>query len=197
MLEYANTRDLVEEVTKIIAKCAPTRFFHRSGSEYVRWHKTTIACRQQHAGCDSRRRVASLFPEPASARRPGAFHRAARVYYYVTDKDANQWVNIDSWWKKSLTPPCACQASGSHPSINTVPIGTRGSRKDQGRNARSESPRKTGTTWKRFAPPSDSTSSKIVILHSRDRETTLFLSASLLMSVALFGAADSRHPWML
>src|SRR5258708_34102288 len=41
MLEYANTRDLVEEVTKIIRKVRPDVVLSIDpGSEYVRWHKT-------------------------------------------------------------------------------------------------------------------------------------------------------------
>ena len=41
MLEYANTRDLVEEVTKIIRRVRPdVVLFIDPGSEYVRWHKT-------------------------------------------------------------------------------------------------------------------------------------------------------------
>src|SRR5258708_8298076 len=41
MLEYANTRDLVEEVTKIIRQVRPEVVLSIDpGSEYVRWHKT-------------------------------------------------------------------------------------------------------------------------------------------------------------
>jgi len=41
MLEYANTRDLVEEVTKIIRRVRPDVVLSIDpGSEYVRWHKT-------------------------------------------------------------------------------------------------------------------------------------------------------------
>jgi LmbE family N-acetylglucosaminyl deacetylase len=41
MLEYANTRDLVEEVTRIIRQVRPEVVLSIDpGSEYVRWHKT-------------------------------------------------------------------------------------------------------------------------------------------------------------
>src|SRR5579859_3377173 len=41
MLEYANTRDLVEEVTKIIRQVRPEVVLSIDpGTEFVRWHKT-------------------------------------------------------------------------------------------------------------------------------------------------------------
>jgi LmbE family N-acetylglucosaminyl deacetylase len=41
MLEYANPRDLVEEVTRIIRKVRPDVMLSIDpGTEYVRWHKT-------------------------------------------------------------------------------------------------------------------------------------------------------------
>lgn len=69
MLEYANQRDLVEEVTAIIRRLRPDVVLSIDpGSTYVRCHKTDHRMSANNMiGYDSRGRVASLFPEPVTA----------------------------------------------------------------------------------------------------------------------------------
>jgi LmbE family N-acetylglucosaminyl deacetylase len=119
MLEYANTRDLVEEVTKIIRRVRPDVVLSIDpGSEYVRWHKTdhrmaanntldAIRAAEWHLYFPNQRLHDGLEPWLV----PQEF------YYYVTDKDANQWVNIDSVVEKKLDAAMA-HVSQWEPSIH-------------------------------------------------------------------------------
>jgi len=119
MLEYANTRDLVEEVTKIIRKVRPDAVLSIDpGSEYVRWHKTdhrmaanntldAIRAAEWHLYFPNQRLHEGLEP----------FIVPQEFYYYVTDKDANQWVNIDSVVEKKLDAAMA-HVSQWEPSIH-------------------------------------------------------------------------------
>lgn len=119
MLEYANTRDLVEEVTKIIRKVRPDAVLSVDpGSEYVRWHKTdhrmaanntvdAIRAAEWHLYFPNQRLHDGLEP----------FAVPQEFYYYVTDKDANQWVNIDSVVDKKLDAAMA-HVSQWEPSIH-------------------------------------------------------------------------------
>lgn len=119
MLEYANTRDLVEEVTKIIRKVKPDVVLSIDpGTEYVRWHKTdhrmaanntldAIRAAEWHLYFPNQRLHDGLEPWLV----PQEF------YYYVTDKDANYWVNIDSVVEKKLDAAMA-HVSQWEPSIH-------------------------------------------------------------------------------
>jgi LmbE family N-acetylglucosaminyl deacetylase len=97
MLEYANPLDLVEQVTKIIRTYRPDVVMTIDpGSDYVRWHKTdhrmaanntidAIRAAEWHLYFPSQRLHDGLQP----------WQVPVEAYFYVTQKDANYWVNID------------------------------------------------------------------------------------------------------
>jgi len=97
MLEYANPKDLVEEVTKIIRTYRPDLVMSIDpGSDYVRWHKTdhrmaanntidAIRAAEWHLYFPNQRLHDGLEP----------WKVPMEAYFYVTPKDANYWVNID------------------------------------------------------------------------------------------------------
>lgn len=98
MLEYANTRDLVEQVTGLLRKHRPEVVFSIDpGGDYVRWHKTdhrmaamntidAVRAAEWHLYFPNQRLHDGL--EPWKVPR--------LVFYYVSTQDANYWVNIDS-----------------------------------------------------------------------------------------------------
>jgi LmbE family N-acetylglucosaminyl deacetylase len=118
MLEYANPRDLVEEVTRIIRQVRPEVVLSIDpGSEYVRWHKTdhrmaanntldAIRAAEWHLYFPNQRLHEGLDP----------WHVPRKFYFYVTEKDANYWVNIDSVVEKKLDAEAA-HVSQFEPSI--------------------------------------------------------------------------------
>ena len=97
MLEYADPRDLVEEVTRIIRKYRPDVVMAPDpGTERVRWHKTdhrmaanntidAIRAAEWHLYFPNQRIHEGLLP----------WKVPAEAYFYVTAEDANSWVNID------------------------------------------------------------------------------------------------------
>lgn len=97
MLEYANPRDLVEQVTGLIRKYRPdVALSIDPGSDYVRWHKTdhrmaamntidAIRAAEWHLYFPNQRLHDGLQP----------WKVPAEFFYYVTAKDANYFVNID------------------------------------------------------------------------------------------------------
>lgn len=119
MLEYANTRDLVEEVTGIIRRVRPDVVMAPDpGTEYVRWHKTdhrmaanntldAIRAAEWHLYFPNQRLHEGLEP----------WLVPQEYYYYVTEKDANYWVNIDSVVEKKLDASMA-HVSQWEPSIH-------------------------------------------------------------------------------
>ena len=119
MLEYANTRDLVEQVTGIIRRYRPYVVLSIDpGSEYVRWHKTdhrmaanntmdAIRAAEWHLYFPNQRLHDGLEP----------WLVPEEYYFYVTPKDANYWVNIDSVLDKKLDAAVA-HVSQFEPSIN-------------------------------------------------------------------------------
>ena len=139
MLEYANTRDLVEEVTRIIRRIRPDVVMAIDpGSEYVRWHKTdhrmaanntvdAIRAAEWHLYFPNQRLHEGLQP----------WLVPQEYYYYVTDKEANYWVNIDSVVdKEARRRGGACEPVGAlHPSV-PAGLGRRGARQNQGRGPR-------------------------------------------------------------
>lgn len=98
MLEYANPRDLVEQVTGLIRKYRPDVVLSTDpGSDYVRWHKTdhrmaamntidAIRAAEWHLYFPNQRLHYGLQP----------WKVPAEFFYYVTAKDANYFVDIDS-----------------------------------------------------------------------------------------------------
>lgn len=98
MLEYANTFDLVEEVTKIIRTYRPDIVMSIDpGSEYVRWHKTDHRMSANNTVDAIRAAEWHLyFPNQLLHDHLQPWHVPIEAYFYVTPQDANYWVNIDS-----------------------------------------------------------------------------------------------------
>lgn len=119
MLEYANPRDLVEEVTGIIRKWRPYVVLSADpGSEYVRWHKTDHRMAANNTIDAIRAAEFHLyFPNQLlhEGLRPWAVPH--EVYFYVTKQDANYWVNIDSEAERKLDAAVA-HVSQWQPSIS-------------------------------------------------------------------------------
>jgi LmbE family N-acetylglucosaminyl deacetylase len=119
MLEYANTRDLVEEVTRIIRKVRPDVVLSIDpGSEYVRWHKTDHRMAANNTIDAVRAAEWHLyFPNQLLHEGLQPFLVPQEFYFYVTDKDANYWVNIDSVVEKKIDAAVA-HVSQWEPSIH-------------------------------------------------------------------------------
>ena len=104
MLEYANPRDLVEEVTGIIRKLRPDIVMSVDpGSDYVRWHKTD----HRMAGNNTLDAIRAAewhlyFPNQLLHEHLQPWKVPHEMYFYVTEKDANYAVNIDSVIDKKL-----------------------------------------------------------------------------------------------
>ena len=98
MLEYANPRDLVEEVTKIIRTYRPDVVMSIDpGSEEVRWHKTDHRMAANNTADAIRAAEWHLyFPNQRLHDGLQPWKVRTEAYFYVTPKDANYWVNIDS-----------------------------------------------------------------------------------------------------
>jgi len=119
MLEYANTRDLVEQVTGIIRRVRPEVVLSADpGTEYVRWHKTdhrmaanntidAIRAAEWHLYFPNQRLHDGLEP----------WLVPQEYYFYVTQESANYWVNIDSVVEKKLDA-AAAHVSQFEPSIH-------------------------------------------------------------------------------
>ena len=98
MLEYANPFDLVEEVTKVIRTYRPDVVLSVDpGSEYVRWHKTDHRMAANNTIDAVRAAEWHLyFPNQLLHDHLQPWHVPVEAYFYVTQQDANYWVNIDS-----------------------------------------------------------------------------------------------------
>jgi LmbE family N-acetylglucosaminyl deacetylase len=119
MLEYANTRDLVEEVTGIIRKVRSDVVLSIDpGTEYVRWHKTDHRMAANNTLDAIRAAEWHLyFPNQLLHEGLRPWLVPQEFYYYVTEKDANYWVNIDSVVEQKLDAAMA-HVSQWEPSIN-------------------------------------------------------------------------------
>lgn len=118
MLEYASPKDLVEQVTKVIRTYRPHVVMTIDpGSEYVRWHKTdhrmaanntldAIRAAEWHLYFPNQRLHDGLAPWTVPV----------EAFFYVTDKDANYWVNIDEVIDQKLSA-AAAHVSQWEPSI--------------------------------------------------------------------------------
>lgn len=104
MLEYANTRDLVEEVTGIIRHVRPEVVLSIDpGTDYVRWHKTDHRMAANNTIDAIRAAEWHLyFPNQLIHEGLEPWLVPQEYYYYPTDKDANYWVNIDSTVEKKV-----------------------------------------------------------------------------------------------
>jgi LmbE family N-acetylglucosaminyl deacetylase len=120
MLEYANPRDLVEEVTGIIRKFRPDVVMSIDpGSDYVRWHKTDHRMAANNTIDAIRAAEWHLyFPNQLLHDHLQPWQVPNEVYYYVTPQDANYWVNIDSVIDKKLDAAIA-HVSQWEPSIHS------------------------------------------------------------------------------
>ena len=119
MLEYANPRDLVEEVTKIIRIHKPDIVMTIDpGSEYVRWHKTDHRMAANNTLDAIRAAEWHLyFPNQLLHDKLQPWKVPVEAYFYVTPQDANYWVNIDSVMDLKLDA-AAAHVSQFDPSIN-------------------------------------------------------------------------------
>jgi LmbE family N-acetylglucosaminyl deacetylase len=120
MLEYANPRDLVEQVTGIIRQFRPDVVMSIDpGSEYVRWHKTDHRMAANNTMDAIRAAEWHLyFPNQILHDHLKPWQVPHEVYYYVTEHDANYWVNIDSVFEKKLAAATA-HVSQWAPSISS------------------------------------------------------------------------------
>ncbi len=98
MLEYANTLDLVEEVTKVIRTYRPDVVMSIDpGSETVRWHKTDHRMAANNTADAVRAAEWHLyFPNQRLHDKLEPWKVPIEAFFYVTAKAANYWVNIDS-----------------------------------------------------------------------------------------------------
>lgn len=119
MLEYANPRDLVEEVTRIIRQARPDVVLSIDpGSEYVRWHKTDHRMAANNTMDAIRAAEWHLyFPNQQLHEGLESWAVPQEYYFYVTQKDANYWVNIDSVVEKKIDAAVA-HVSQWEPSIH-------------------------------------------------------------------------------
>ena len=120
MLEYANPRDLVEQVTGIIRQFRPDVVMSIDpGSEYVRWHKTDHRMAANNTMDAVRAAEWHLyFPNQILHDNLKPWQVPHEVYYYVTEHDANYWVNIDNVFEKKLAAATA-HVSQWAPSISS------------------------------------------------------------------------------
>jgi LmbE family N-acetylglucosaminyl deacetylase len=118
MLEYANPRDLVEEVTKIIRSYKPDVVLSIDpGSEQVRWHKTDHRMAANNTADAIRAAEWHLyFPNQRLHDGLQPWKVPMEVFYYVTPQDANYWVNIDDLVDLKLAA-AAAHVSQFEPSI--------------------------------------------------------------------------------
>jgi LmbE family N-acetylglucosaminyl deacetylase len=119
MLEYANTFDLVEEVTKVIRTYRPDIVMAPDpGSEYVRWHKTDHRMAANNTLDAVRAAEWHLyFPNQLLHDHLQPWHVPLEVYYYVTPKEANYWVDVTSLMDMKLQAAMA-HVSQFEPSIH-------------------------------------------------------------------------------
>jgi LmbE family N-acetylglucosaminyl deacetylase len=119
MLEYANSLDLVEEVTGIIRKFRPDVVMSIDpGSEYVRWHKTDHRMAANNTIDAIRASEWHLyFPNQLLHDHLEPWKVPHEVYFYVTPENANYFVNIDGVEDLKLDAAVA-HVSQWEPSIN-------------------------------------------------------------------------------
>jgi LmbE family N-acetylglucosaminyl deacetylase len=119
MLEYVDSKSLVEQVTGIIRKYRPDVVLTVDpGAASVRWHKTdhrmaamntldAIRAAEWHLYFPNQRLQQGLEP----------WHVPELLFFYVLDKDANVWVNIDSTLDKKIAASL-CHVSQFEPGVH-------------------------------------------------------------------------------
>jgi LmbE family N-acetylglucosaminyl deacetylase len=119
MLEYANPRDLVEEVTKIIRTYRPEVVMSIDpGSEQVRWHKTDHRMAANNTADAIRAAEWHLyFPNQRLHDGLQPWKVPIEAFFYVTPHDANYWVDIDDLVDLKLAA-AAAHVSQFEPSIS-------------------------------------------------------------------------------
>ena len=119
MLEYANPRDLVEQVTKLIREYHPDVVMTIDpGSDYVRWHKTDHRMSANNTLDAIRAAEFRLyFPNQFLHDKLKPWKVPVEAYFYVTPKDANYWVNIDEVLDLKLSA-AAAHVSQFEPSMS-------------------------------------------------------------------------------
>ncbi|MCC6391650.1 MAG: PIG-L family deacetylase [Bryobacterales bacterium] len=119
MLEYATPRDLVEQTTALIRKYRPDVVLSIDpGSETVRWHKTDHRMAAVNTLDAARAAEWHLyFPNQRLQQGLEPYSVPLYLFYYVTEKDANYWVNIDSVIGKKLDA-AAAHVSQWEPSVH-------------------------------------------------------------------------------
>jgi len=98
LLEYVDSRRLVEQATEVIRRYRPDLVLSVDpGADYVRWHKTD----HRMAGMNTLDAIRAAewhlyFPNQRLQLGLEPWRVPAFLFYYVLEKDANYWVNIDS-----------------------------------------------------------------------------------------------------
>ncbi|MGE5646876.1 MAG: PIG-L deacetylase family protein [Acidobacteriota bacterium] len=117
MLEYENSKDLVEQATALIRRVRPDLVLSADpGADYVRWHKTdhrmaamntldAIRAAEWHLYFPNQRLQEGLEP----------WRVPAYAFFYTTE--ANVWVNIDSVVERKLDA-ALCHVSQFEPGVH-------------------------------------------------------------------------------
>jgi LmbE family N-acetylglucosaminyl deacetylase len=119
MLEYANTLDLVEQVTKVIRTYRPDVVMTIDpGSEFVRWHKTDHRMAANNT-LDAIRAAEWHLYFPNQLLHDGLkpWKVPTEAYFYATPAEANYWVNIDDVMELKVSA-AAAHVSQFEPSID-------------------------------------------------------------------------------
>ncbi|MGC4050208.1 MAG: PIG-L family deacetylase [Paludibaculum sp.] len=97
LLEYVDSRRLVEQATEVIRRYRPDIVMTVDpGSDYVRWHKTDHRMAAMNTLDAIRAAEFHLyFPNQRLQQGLEPWKVPAVMFFYVTEKDANMWVNID------------------------------------------------------------------------------------------------------
>lgn len=97
MLEYVDSKALVEQVTAIIRKYRPDMVMMPDpGADSVRWHKTDHRMAAMNTLDAVRAAEWHLyFPNQRLQQGLEPWRVPELLFYYVLDRDANVWVNVD------------------------------------------------------------------------------------------------------
>lgn len=97
LLEYVDARRLVEQATELIRRYRPDIVMTVDpGADYVRWHKTDHRMAAMNTLDAIRAAEFHLyFPNQKLQLGLEPWKVPAMLFFYVTEKDANVWVNID------------------------------------------------------------------------------------------------------
>ena len=119
MLEYVDSLRLVEEATEVIRRYRPDLVLMPDpGSDYVRWHKTDHRMAAMNTLDAVRAAEWHLyFPNQRLQKGLEPWRVPAYLFYYVTPRDANYWVNIDSVLDKKLNASL-CHVSQFEPAVH-------------------------------------------------------------------------------